>query len=110
MNWIGKEVRIDWVDSYGVTSGWRDLNDYDAVLLKVRSYGVVIKDDENVIVLAHNYAEGTDYTPEQANGTMVIPKACITGITSFSSCPVLEKERKLQPTSQSSESSDCSEV
>ena len=48
MNWIGKEVRIDWVDSYGVTSGWRDLNDYDAVLLKVRSYGVVIKDDENV--------------------------------------------------------------
>ena len=80
MNWIGKEVRIDWVDSYGVTSGWQDLSDYDAVLLKVRSYGVIIKEDASVVALAHNYAEETDYTPEQANGITVIPKACITKI------------------------------
>ena len=110
MNLIGKEVRIDWVDSYGVTPSWRDLDDFDAVLLRVRSYGVVIKDTPEIIVLAHNYAEETEYTPEQANGTMVIPKACVTDITSFSSCLVLEREQKQQPILRSSESSDCSEA
>lgn len=104
MNLIGKEVKVEWVDSYGVTTGWSNLDDYDATLLHVKSYGVVIKDTPQIIVLAHNYAEETDYTPEQANGTMVIPKACITDITSFSSCLVLEREQKQQPTSQSSES------
>lgn len=103
MNLIGKEVKVEWVDSYGVTTGWSNLDDYDATLLHVKSYGVVIKDTPQIIVLAHNYAEETDYTPEQANGIMVIPKACITDIIS-SSCLVLGREQKQQPTSQSSES------
>lgn len=98
MNLIGKEVKVRWVDSYGVTTGWRDVNEIDAVLLKVQSYGKVIIDTPDILVLAHNYAEETDYTPEQANGTMVIPKACITDITSFSSCLVPEIEQKQQPT------------
>lgn len=100
MNWIGQEVKVNWVDSYGVTPAWQDLNDFDAILLRVRSYGVVIKDTPEILVLAHNYAEETEFTPEQANGTMVIPKACITDITSFSSCPVPEKEPMQQQTSQ----------
>lgn len=104
MNLIGKEVRVCWVDSYGVTPMWRDLDDYDATLLRVRSYGVVIKDTSEILALAHNYAEETEYTPEQANGTMVIPKACITDITSFSSCLVPEREQRQQPTLQLLES------
>lgn len=110
MNRVGKEVKVNWVDSYGVTTGWRDLSDYDATLLHVRSYGIVIKETDEILVLAHNYAAETEYTPEQANGTMIIPKACITDITSFSSCPVPEKEQMQQQTSQSSGFSDCSEV
>lgn len=79
-NLIGKEVKVEWVDSYGVTTGWSSLDDYDAILLRVKSYGVVIKDTPTILVLAHNYAEETEFTPEQANGTMVIPKACISDI------------------------------
>ncbi len=104
MNLIGKEVKVSWVDSYGVTTGWQDLNNFDAILLKVQSYGVVIKDTPEILVLAHNYAKETEYTPEQANGTMVIPKACISDITSFSSCLVLEREQMPQQISHSSES------
>lgn len=81
-----KDVHIVWTDSYGVSTGWQDISDYKAEKLEVHSYGKVIYEDEDVIALAHNYAEETEKTLKQANGIMVIPKACIIKITSFSSC------------------------
>ena len=73
----GKEVIVKWHDSYGVDSGWRDISDYTANLLIITSWGKVIFEDKKTIALAHNYAPETDNTCMQANGIMVIPKACI---------------------------------
>jgi hypothetical protein len=77
-------VTIKWTDSYGVDSGWKDVSDYSAVPLTVTSYGKIIYEDDKVVALAHNYAEATDNTCEQANGIMVIPLACVVSITTFS--------------------------
>ena len=81
----GELVKVKWTDSYGVTTGWQDVSDYKADKIEVVSAGTIIYENDDVVSLAHNYAEATDDTPEQANGIMVIPKVCITEVTSFSS-------------------------
>lgn len=81
---VGNTVLIIWQDSYGVLSGWQEISDYSAGELNIESVGFVIYENDKVIALAHNYAKETDNTPRQANGIMVIPKACIIKITSFS--------------------------
>ena len=80
-------VVIKWSDSYGVSTGWQDIEDYQAEELIIESLGFVIHENEKVIALAHNYARGTTLTPEQANGIMVIPKCSIKAITSCAFCP-----------------------
>ena len=85
-----KEVKIEWSDSYGVSTGWEDISDYSANELIINSYGVIVYEDSNVIAVAHNYSKETEKTPKQANGIMVIPKACIKKITSYASCQELE--------------------
>jgi hypothetical protein len=76
-----KCVSVKWVDSYGISSGWRDLSGYKAQLLNIVSLGFIVFEDEKVVALAHNYSEETPDTPEQANGIMVIPKVSIKEIT-----------------------------
>ena len=84
-------VRVVWVDSYGVSSGWQAIDSYEAEELEVTSFGLVIYSNDKVLALAHNYARETALTPEQANGIIVIPKCSIKAITFCSfSCPELE--------------------
>lgn len=83
-SFLGKKVLVIWQDSYGVLPGWQDISNYEANELNIESLGIMIYENEKVIALAHNYAEETLNTPKQANGIMVIPKACIVKITSFS--------------------------
>lgn len=73
-------VLIEWVDSYGSISGWQGVEGFNPKLLTVRSYGTVVHEDEETVSIAQNYAEETEYTQEQANGIMVIPKCCIRKI------------------------------
>jgi type III secretory pathway lipoprotein EscJ len=91
---LNKNVEIIWTDSYGVESGWQDISEYTAKKLIVHSFGKIIYENADIISLAHNYAEETDKTTKQANGIMVIPKACIIKVISFS-CqgPVLIQKR-----------------
>jgi hypothetical protein len=86
-------VYVKWVDSYGVSSGWEDISDYKADILKIESVGFVIYEDEDVIALAPNYGEETEHTPKQANGIMVIPKACVIKITFLSSASYQEIQK-----------------
>lgn len=81
----GDFVYIKWVDSYGVLSGWIDLSDYNPDLLIIESVGKVIRLNDNIVALAHNYSDVTENTPQQANGIMVIPRVAIKEVISFSS-------------------------
>lgn len=75
-------VCIKWLDSYGVQAGWQDIGDYKASKLEITSVGKIIYEDDDVISLAHNFADETEHTLQQANGIMTIPKVCINQITS----------------------------
>ena len=91
---LEKLVFVKWKDSYGVDTGWKDISEYSASLLEIKSLGKVIYEDKEIISLAQNFSDETDYNPEQANGIMVIPKACISEIISFSFSQLLELEQK----------------
>lgn len=88
-----KLVKIIWNDSYGVSSGWQDIENYNANELLIESVGFVIDENEKTVALAHNYAKATELTPEQANGIMVIPKSCIVSTFVLTD---IELELKLQ--------------
>lgn len=82
----GKEVLVEWVDAvsgYNNPSGWIDLNDFESPLGIVETYGVVVLEDKDVLCVAGSYCQENDYFPEQGNGIMTIPKACIRGLYSI---------------------------
>lgn len=81
----GLRVEVKWIDSFGVQSGWQDISSYSADKLEITSWGVIIFINDDIISLAHNFSEETENTLQQANGIIVIPKACITSVTTFSS-------------------------
>ena len=89
-------VCVKWLDSYGVQAGWQDISDYKANKLEITSVGKIIYEDDDVISLAHNFADETENTLQQANGIMTIPKVCITQLTScLFSCQEPESKPKL---------------
>ncbi|KAA6323016.1 hypothetical protein EZS27_027502 [termite gut metagenome] len=94
MNQSPTPVYVIWSDSHGVESGWRDISDYKTGECIIESIGFVIYENDKVIALAHNYGKETEHTPQQANGIMVIPKACIIKITSFPSYREFASRRK----------------
>ncbi len=79
-----KVLVIEWLDSYGAMSGWIDLDGYEPKELKCVSCGFKVYENKKVIAIAPNIANATTYTPNQANGVMVIPKSCIVKTTSYS--------------------------
>lgn len=92
----GDFVYIKWVDSYGVLSGWVDLSEYNPNLLMIESVGRVVKVNDEIVAIAHNYSDVTENTPQQANGIMVIPRIAIKEVISFSSYLRLELVQKQQ--------------
>lgn len=95
----GEFIYIKWVDSYGVLSGWIDLDEYNPNLLIIESVGKVVSQNKEIVAIAHNYSEATENTPQQANGIMVIPKKAILEVISLSSfCSGLVSRQKQQQT------------
>lgn len=95
----GLRVEVKWLDSFGVQSGWQDISGYSAEKLEITSWGVIIFINDDIISLAHNFSAETENTLQQANGIMVIPKACITSVTAFSSSCQLPASKPRQPQS-----------
>lgn len=72
-----KEVRVEWVDSCGGDCYWHTFDGFKPSITRPITYGFVIYEDEEIISIAQSYAEGDDYTPEQVNGIITIPKCSI---------------------------------
>lgn len=86
MSLKGERVLVEWVDAvsgYNNPSGWIDLNDFESPLGIVETYGVVVLEDKEVLCVAGSYSQENDYSPEQGNGIMTIPKACIRSLYSI---------------------------
>ena len=67
-------IYIEWLDSFGCTSKWEDIEDYKSQPLVCKTIGFVVFEDDKVISIASNIAEETELTFSQANGIMSIPK------------------------------------
>jgi hypothetical protein len=68
---------IEWVDSFGCSSGWSEVRPIET-LLTCKTVGFVVSENDYIISLANSIAEETNETKEQANGIMTIPKVSIT--------------------------------
>jgi len=73
-------VRVEWIDSCASNHNWllkSDIDNWtDVEPISIFTWGVLVQEDDNYIVVAQNY--GTD--PEQCCNLMSIPKGCIKDI------------------------------
>lgn len=75
---MNKSVKVQWIDSCASNMGWTLLNndgifDGDVEPIKITTYGVVIQETDDFIIVAQNI--GKD--PKQVCSLMTIPKGCI---------------------------------
>jgi len=67
---------IEWLDSFGCSSSWSEIQPIETVLM-CKSVGFVISENDKTVSLANSVAYETEDTKEQANGIMTIPKVSI---------------------------------
>lgn len=72
-----KVVYVEWLDSFGCTSSWQSLEDYSPVAPIMKTIGFIVYESKDLLSLANSIGDETEYTLEQANGIMTIPKNCI---------------------------------
>lgn len=75
MNIEDKLVRVEWVDS-STSSPWvllEDFKDEQCDPIKIVSYGIIVKETDDYLVIAQNYGSN----PPQISNTTAIPKGCI---------------------------------
>lgn len=74
-------VKVEWIDSTASNLSWLMMSDVlnwgDVEPLTIYTYGALVHEDKNYIVVAQSY--GKD--PEQCCSLMSIPKGCIQKIT-----------------------------
>ena len=75
-----KIVKVTWIDSCASNLNWLMMDDVknwgDVEPIRIFTYGALVQEDENYIVVAQNY--GKD--PEQCCSLNSIPKGCIEDI------------------------------
>jgi len=74
---INKVVKVHWIDSTNHTTTWSLLDDIrDDKPTDIISYGFLIKEEPDYIVIAQNYGNN----PPQVSNLLTIPKGCIKQI------------------------------
>ena len=75
-------VYIEWVDSYGCSSEWADIEDCTPVPMICRSVGWLIHDDKNCkVVVPHLNQHDHPNIGLQGCGDMTIPAAAVLKMT-----------------------------
>jgi hypothetical protein len=73
-------IKVEWIDSTASNQNWlmkADIDNWDDVEpLSIFTYGALVQEDKNYIVVAQNYG----FDPEQCCNLMSIPKGCIKEI------------------------------
>lgn len=70
-------VKVEWIDSTASNLSWLMMEDVrkwgDVEPMTIYTYGALVQEDENYIVVAQNYG----FEPEQCCNLMSIPRGCI---------------------------------
>jgi len=75
-----KLVKIDWIDSRSPTNRWEHLSELEANICHCSSVGYLIKDTDELKVIAANLADIDDTESLQASAVKAIPSCCVTRI------------------------------
>ena len=75
MDW--KVEIIEWFDPYSDDSEWQSVDKIKIDLAMVYSIGHVIKETDEVIVIAHSLGRTPSEKTNECCGMMIIPKKCI---------------------------------
>lgn len=74
-------VKVEWIDSCASNNEWilgSDVDKWDNIEpIKIFTYGILIKEDKDYIVVSQNY--GID--PEQYCNLMSIPRGCVVKVS-----------------------------
>ena len=81
-----KEVKVEWIDSTGAQGGWQFVEDCRVATSKVTTYGFVVREDDDMLVIAQSYspADG-EGDSAQVNGVIAIPKVAVISSLDLSS-------------------------
>lgn len=72
-----KIVKIEWLDICSGTPNWQYIDSVVADVMRCVSFGMVIKETDELICIAQNY----DADDELVSDTMTFPKAIVTKVT-----------------------------
>lgn len=64
---------VEWLDSRGVGTSWRHLEDMESETCVLRSVGWLMKNTKDLIHIVPHFGDD----PAQGCGDMVIPKRCV---------------------------------
>jgi len=70
-------VFVEWVDSYGCSSNWEELEGCSPQLMRCRSVGWLLHDDEDCKVLVPHVSAPLAQSARQGCGDMTIPTRSI---------------------------------
>lgn len=73
-----KVEQIEWLDHYGTESPWRESDEVEISECKCISFGIVVGENKDYIVLAGSIAPETNQTNTQNAGRMYVLKRAIT--------------------------------
>lgn len=80
-------VLIEWVDSFGCSSSWQDLDDdRKPAAMLCRSVGWLFRDGADCKVVVPHIADVPD-APKQGCGDMTIPADCVRSIQDLLPAP-----------------------
>jgi hypothetical protein len=78
-------VLIEWLDSYGCSSQWRDLNIVDVKPMVCRSVGWLLHDGKDCkVIVPHVSDQNIDHELGQGCGDMTIPTKAILSVINLS--------------------------
>ena len=71
-------VLIEWMDSYGCSSNWQEINPAgEPEMMVCRSVGWIIRKTKTCVVVVPHLSDNTHSAKQQGCGDMTIPTACI---------------------------------
>ena len=81
-------VMIEWVDAFGCSTDWREMDNLDTESLLCRSVGWLVHDGDGVkVIVPHMAEERRERTSIQGCGDMSIPAVSVTQIITLSREP-----------------------
>ena len=74
-------VMVEWLDSYGCSTNWTELDGIQPQSMMCRSVGwLVYEDDRNLVIVPHVTSRDHAHAEQQGCGDMTIPRPAVVSV------------------------------